>query len=841
MNRKLVSQSFAITTILLLAFTSISLTVKSVPPISQTTWVVDASGHGDFTSIQEAIDNAKSGDIILLKQGIYYENNINVNKMITIKGQGPKDTIIDCNGKRGVILNISSIEISDFKITNSIEYCVDVSPGSTRCIISNVFMEQTTYIGVYVRASETKIINCDIRGGSLSYGNGILIRESNSLVKDCNIQGFSLGIIILLNSYNHMISNCNLFNNEKAVDIRLNSDNNIITECNIYGNELGVHIWQDSNNNKIYLNNFFRNKVDASAEDTNKWDNNSRGNYWGNLNTTDTNNDGISDTPYVISEGNVDNYPLTSMMISDEIIAPTLVILTTSRSDDRPSFTWDPAFSVTGIKGYYVKIDNKPEAFIGNTENWTSPDTILDGVHTFYIRAVSNDDKTTEYTSIKFSIDSTFIDSDGDGWSDADEILYVTDPNNPDNYPIDTDGDGIPDSVDTDSDNDGLSDTTELYLGSNPKDSSDVKKIFVKDRIYYLVDINADGTYDLIYDLSTNTSSGLEKSGENYLIDLNNDGKWDYSYNTLEGTVSKIEEEQTSLTSTIWIGIIILIIVTIILIFYYIRRKPTRSLSDRKIIEKSSVIEKPPVVENIETEPTNKTQPSVDGQAMADETRAILKTIHQDFTTYMDKLQKITEQIVASQGKKKEEIIIKLPKVEEHSQTRDTEEIALEIKKPSFKDENKQEKLLKEHIVYYVKPKEKTDHFDKDIAKEKPADNQTPMDETIKDNLIIDNSTDCVAIIQRGILKKINSCFANLLGYQPEELVNKNLFAIIAPEGMEKVKKHYIDRLKGTDSDSYETVFLKKDNSNISVEITAEQVIYDGDNAEFIIIKEAEK
>ncbi len=149
-----------------------------------------------------------------------------------------------------------------------------------------------------------------------------------------------------------------------------------------------------------------------------------------------------------------------------------------------------------------------------------------------------------------------------------------------------------------------------------------------------------------------------------------------------------------------------------------------------------------------------------------------------------------------------------------------------------------QENLFKEYLKSYAQSKEKSDHFAKDIVTQPPLETQVLIGEKIKDNLIIDNATECVAIIQRGILKKINNCFANLLGYQPDELVNKNLFVFVAPDGIEEVKKHYISRLKGTDLGSYKTVFLKKDNSEISVEISVEQVVYDGENAEIIVIKE---
>ncbi|MGF3585430.1 MAG: NosD domain-containing protein, partial [Thermoplasmatota archaeon] len=714
MNKKIILRLTALTAATILILTSTVLTVQSVPPVPQKTWVVDSTGKGDFTKIQDAINNAKGGDTITIKKGIYYEDSINVNKMVTIQGQGIEDTIIDCKGKQGITLNTSAVEISDLKIINPIEYGIYVSPRSTRCTISNIYIEPTTYIGIYVRGAETKIINCDIRGASLTYGNGILLRESKSIVKDCNIQGFSIAILILLNSDNHLITNCNLFNNEEAIDIRIDSDRNIVTECNIYANELGVYIWQNSNNNQIYLNNFWRNKIDAKSEGNNKWDNNSRGNYWGNLDTIDANKDGISDKPYTISEGNVDNYPLTSMIPSDKIMPPTLIRLTTSVSNNRPSFAWSPAFSVAGIKGYYIKIDNKPEIFIGNAESWTSTDTILDGAHTFYIRAVSNDNKTTDYASIKFSIDTTFIDLDGDGWSDVDETLYGTDPNNPDNYPIDSDGDGTPDSIDTDNDNDGLNDAIELHLGSNPKDKSDVKKIYPGGKPYFIVDVNQDDTYDLLYDLSTNTSLGLEKSGDKYLLDINNNGKWDYIYNTIDGSVSKIEEEQTALTQTIWIGIIIIIIVTILLLFYYIIKRPTKPVAPKTTVEK-------PITEEIKTHPSIKTETILEKQEAADETKALLKLIHKDFTTYMEKLQQITEQLASSQQKEKErkEETMKSSVDEKHPQKRDVEEIKLETeKKISSKYEDKREKLFKEHIVYYVEPKEKVARSTKEIVVE---------------------------------------------------------------------------------------------------------------------------
>jgi peptide/nickel transport system substrate-binding protein len=117
---------------------------------------------------------------------------------------------------------------------------------------------------------------------------------------------------------------------DSPVGIRLSeySSYNTLYENNITNNEVGVWL-EEAADNRIYHNNFMneiRQVHVPGASFSNFWDDGypSGGNYWSDYNGTDlysgpyqneTGNDGMADTPYVIDESNIDNYPLMTQWI----------------------------------------------------------------------------------------------------------------------------------------------------------------------------------------------------------------------------------------------------------------------------------------------------------------------------------------------------------------------------------------------------------------------------------------------------------------------------------------------------------------------------------------------
>lgn len=110
------------------------------------------------------------------------------------------------------------------------------------------------------------------------------------------------------------------------------------------------------------------------------------------------------------------------------------------------------------------------------------------------------------------------------------------------------------------------------------------------------------------------------------------------------------------------------------------------------------------------------------------------------------------------------------------------------------------------------------------------------LKEKIHNHLVIDGMNDVVAIVQRGVFKEISNSFAGFLGYERTDLLQKNFFVFIASRGFEDARKYYLNRLKGVSSNSFRTILVTKEKTEVLVEITVTPTVYKGDPAEFLCV-----
>ena len=199
--------------------------------------VVDINGNGDYTSIQQAINNAIAGSTIFVKIGQYPEI-INIKKQITITGENKEETIINPvsdENKYAINIGYSYVEISDLSITNS-------GPG--------IYTS-----GVRITASNVKISNCNFYDNPV----GIAIWTANNVIENCRFWKCSdEGIALLGTSYsdcnNNKIINCVFENNCDGVELQYSSSNTI-ENCKFYDNtHTGIDAIAESNNENIISN-----------------------------------------------------------------------------------------------------------------------------------------------------------------------------------------------------------------------------------------------------------------------------------------------------------------------------------------------------------------------------------------------------------------------------------------------------------------------------------------------------------------------------------------------------------------------------------------------------------
>ena len=220
-------------------------------PVSGGNWLyVGGNGPGNYTKIQDVIDNAYDGDTVF----VYYDSSpykekVIVDKSIKLIGENRNTTIIENYGKI-IQVNASKVQISGFTIR---QYGIRLSSG----------------ISISSSSSEAIISNNIIKG----LGYGIIILSSNNTIYGN----------FIINNYEGIVL---------ASDNEITSSNNTIYRNEIaYSKSYSIDL-ELSYSNKIYENNFKR-KISMSAHiwwiydlvyyikyplKRNKWYNN----YWDN-------------------------------------------------------------------------------------------------------------------------------------------------------------------------------------------------------------------------------------------------------------------------------------------------------------------------------------------------------------------------------------------------------------------------------------------------------------------------------------------------------------------------------------------------------------------------------
>ena len=224
---------------------------------------VGGNESGNYSSIQDAIDNASGGDTINVFNGLYNENII-LNKSINLVGEDKDSTIINGSIKDNVITITSDhVIITGFTIQYSgdnfpnagINVTSDYNNISRNILMSNFYGITLFHASNNIISDNT--ISNNAQCGIYMNGSSYNIITGNT-IKNHNYNG--IGMYDSSNT-NTITDNLLTHNDYCGINIAISSGNEI-TRNSITDNTIGIRISHSQYKNNITNNVFSNNKDD---------------------------------------------------------------------------------------------------------------------------------------------------------------------------------------------------------------------------------------------------------------------------------------------------------------------------------------------------------------------------------------------------------------------------------------------------------------------------------------------------------------------------------------------------------------------------------------------------
>jgi parallel beta-helix repeat protein len=267
---------------------------------------VGGAGPGNYTSIQEAIDNCTSGDTIFVYAGTYAENVDTKLKKVTLLGEDRDTTIVQGQTTNPVVrIGNSDTSIEEFTLMGNNDetiilvaslcenvfishniikngmYGIDLAITTSRVTIYDNKITDNIYIGIQMKTSTYDVIEENSIENNGAQGIDISLNSHHNSVLNNTVTGNGeegIAISGIASTENTLLGNDV---SDNKLGIRFNSaGTNEVTGNNIEGNAMEGLMLQASSENTIERNNFIDNKRQATFKLSNRnvWD----ANYWSN-------------------------------------------------------------------------------------------------------------------------------------------------------------------------------------------------------------------------------------------------------------------------------------------------------------------------------------------------------------------------------------------------------------------------------------------------------------------------------------------------------------------------------------------------------------------------------
>jgi len=100
---------------------------------------------------------------------------------------------------------------------------------------------------------------------------------------------------------------------------------------------------------------------------------------------------------------------------------------------------------------------------------------------------------------------------------------------------------------------------------------------------------------------------------------------------------------------------------------------------------------------------------------------------------------------------------------------------------------------------------------------------------------VLKNINESAVVISRGVVKAVNHSFTDMIGRPITDILDHNFIEFVAPEGFQKYKSHYLQKLGGESSTSFPIVLQSKKMDKIFLNASVKKLMIKETNIEVTI------
>ncbi|HEX8143748.1 MAG TPA: right-handed parallel beta-helix repeat-containing protein [Pyrinomonadaceae bacterium] len=228
----------AISALLLISLAAIAALV-AYSTLRTPTIIVSKQGGGDYTTITEAIRNARPGTRIMVRPGFYNEG-FAIDKQLEIIGDGPlRDIVIESTDTNCIRMQTEKATVRGLTLRSRTApkefFAVDIPRGQLILEDCDITSDTWACVAVHGTMADPIIRRNKIHDGKA--GGVFIYDHGKGTIEDCDIYGHTNAAIEIKDGSNTIVRRSKLYDNKASGVYVWKNSKGLIEDCDIYGNE----------------------------------------------------------------------------------------------------------------------------------------------------------------------------------------------------------------------------------------------------------------------------------------------------------------------------------------------------------------------------------------------------------------------------------------------------------------------------------------------------------------------------------------------------------------------------------------------------------------------------